>query len=82
MSISLLQTGQDGERMEQSKNLPALPRTAEVQFMRNRRSVLEEPVAAVQVRLSENRGRIRGPDQIRVKWREGSYRIGEYCREY
>ena len=68
--------------MEQSKSLPALPCTAEVQFVRHRRSVLEKPVTAVQVRLSDNRGRIRGPDQIRVKWREGSYRIGEYCREY
>jgi len=75
MGISLLQMGRDSERMEQSKNLPALPRTAEVQFMRNRRSVLEDPVMTVQVRLGDSGRRTRRPDKIRVKWQEGSYRV-------
>ena len=79
MSISLLQMGRDRDRMEQSKNLLALPRTAEVQFVRNSRRVLEEPVAAVQVRLSESGGRTRRLDKIRVKWPESSYRVEEYC---
>jgi hypothetical protein len=66
------------ERMDQSIDLLTLPLTLKAQFVGDRRSVLEEPVSAVWMSLSEGGESVRGPRETRVDWEKGGCCVQQY----